>query len=233
MQRPAQIAIASLVALGCTVPVSATAAPAAVVAPADPSAAVIARMESFHARPFEADLRVEQFTKAHNVRRDESGKLTFDRPGRYRVDFQGGDAIVADNQLLTRFDAKNAGVVQAPIAAAHCPAAFAFALPAGTLDSHMRIQRYDGAMMNAVGMDVLVATPVQPHRTVAKLLLYVQPDGAVPRVLVLAPSGDRVRIDLSHLTRDASVPASFVPPQAPVAFASPSFAQSAFVAAFP
>jgi len=259
-----KIALASIAALGCSAPTAAVSAPmapmtttsAAIVAstPIQPAAVdvapqpaagdpnpapVIARVEAFSASnsPFEADVALEHFVKSHNVKKDDHGRLVFDRRGRFRLTFKSGNLLQADGGVLSVFDKANGIATQLPVAADHCPAALAFALAPGTIATHMGVQRFDGVGLNAPGLDVLLGTPRIPHPSVNKVLLYVRPTGEVPRMIVIPPNGDRLRLDFTKLASNVTPPSSLpLPASTQIVQASPTTngaTQSPWVATIP
>lgn len=193
-------------------------------------------MEDFYAprTPFEADLAIETSIASHATSRLARAKLTFAGPGRYRVDFANGDRLVAGGGLLTWVDATRGAGFQQAIGADHLPALLAFARPRAVLAASLRVQRFDGARLNAPGTDVIVGTPLRPHPAAAKILLYVRPSGEAARVVVVLPSGNRVRVDVSNVAPTAARAAAFAPPAGqPVAASAQNPAASPFVTTFP
>ena len=171
------------------------------------------RIERFYAAalPIACDVDIESFVAPHRGARQRSRMhLVFVRAGRFHATFSTGEVLIADGQRETIFDPRSQQVTTRSIAIDHCPSALAPLCGAGFLTAPLSFTAYDGAAMNAPGLDVLVGTPRRPQAGLSKLLLYANAAGEVKRMLAVDGTGARYRYDMiacTHHVTPAPAPA--------------------------
>ena len=210
--RPAQTGAASASAPPSAAKAHRGATPAASMPNPTPASALAARVDRFYAGTgaFACDVLVQRTFKIMDTKSTLQARVVFERPGRFHLAVPGGLAIV-DAQVETTWDPATGAGARAPVAADHCPVAFAFAAGPGVLSRRMELRVLPGAQLRT-HLDVLDASPRVVSPRLAKVLLYIEPTGEVTRTLAITQTGDRERFDFSNRRPARPAPALFAPP---------------------
>jgi outer membrane lipoprotein carrier protein len=168
--------------------------------PADQALAAAQKVQAFYDKTttFQSDFTQEFFVKAHNVKKQSKGKVTFAKPGKMHWVYSEpkDNRVVSDGAVLRVYEAQNKQMFEQNVDKSQYPAALAFLVGGGKLDQIFNFELFDGAAMNFPGGQVLVGTPKQPTPAYTKVLFYVDTATAqVRRVLIVDGQGNRNRFD--------------------------------------
>jgi outer membrane lipoprotein carrier protein len=171
--------------------------------PAAKAQEVALKVQAFYDKTttFSSDFDQEFFVKAHNVKKQSKGHVTFAKPGKMNWEYSDpeGNRVVSDGQTLRVYEASNKQMYEQAVDKSQYPAALAFLTGGGKLSDTFNFDVYDGKDMNFPGGLVLVGTPKQPTPAYTKVLFYV--DAAtfqVRRMLIVDGQSNRNRFDFSN-----------------------------------
>lgn len=187
---------------------------------AEKTAALVAKVQAFYdkTQTFQSDFKQEFFVKAHNLRKESTGKVTFAKPGKMDWEYANpaGNRVVSDGNVLKVYEAQNKQMFEQAVNKSQYPAALSFLTGQGNLASAFNFDLLPGASANFPGGDVLVGTPKQPTPAYTKVLFYVDSaTSQVRRVLIVDGQGNRNRFDFENPKVNVQVPPNqftFTPP---------------------
>lgn len=164
------------------------------------TADAVAKVQAFYDKTasFESEFNQEFFAKAHNVRKQSKGTVTFSKPGKMDWVYTdpAGNRVVSDGSVLKVYEAANKQMFEQPVDKSQYPAALSFLTGQGKLDAAFNFELFDGAAMSFPGGQVLVGSPKQPTAAYQKVLFYVDAQTSqVRRVLIVDGQGNRNRFD--------------------------------------
>ena len=196
--------LASLFAVAAPLFASAdVAAQQAAPLPAAQATAVAQNVQNFYDKTtsFQSDFTQEFFVKAHNVKKQSKGKVTFAKPGKMHWEYSEpkDNRVVSDGAVLRVYEAANKQMFEQNVDKSQYPAALSFLVGGGKLDTIFNFELYDGNAMAFPGGQVLVGTPKQPTPAYTKVLFYVDSaTSQVRRVLIVDGQGNRNRFDFDN-----------------------------------
>ncbi len=170
--------------------------------PAAKAQEVAAKVQAFYDRTtnFSANFEQEFFVKAHNVKKQSKGRVTFMKPGKMYWEYADpqGNRVVSDGTVLKVYEAANKQMYEQNVDKSQYPAALAFLTGNGKLTDAFTFDLYDGSQMNFPGGMVLVGTPKQATPAYTKVLFYVDAQtNQCVRVLIVDGQGNRNRFDFA------------------------------------
>ena len=202
MRRLRSLALAALFAASVPFVSGHVGAQQAQALPAAKAQEVAGKVQAFYDRTtnFASDFEQEFFVKAHNVKKQSKGRVTFMKPGKMIWEYSDpqGNRVVSDGNILKVYEAANKQMYEQPVDKSQYPAALAFLTGGGKLNDVFSFDLYEGQAMNFPGGLVLVGTPKQPTPAYTKVLFYV--DAAtfqVRRMLIVDGQGNRNRFDFA------------------------------------
>jgi outer membrane lipoprotein carrier protein len=171
--------------------------------PAAKAVEVAAKVQAFYDKTtsFSSDFDQEFFVKAHNVKKQSKGHVTFAKPGKMSWEYSDpqGNRVVSDGSILKVYVAADKQMFEQNVDKSQYPAALAFLTGGGKLGEVFSFDLYDGKAMNFPGGLVLVGTPKQPTPAYTKVLFYVDASTSqVRRMLIVDGQSNRNRFDFSN-----------------------------------
>lgn len=203
MRRLPSILLAA--ALAACLPLVATdlGAQQAQALPAAKAQEIAQKVQAFYDKTttFSSDFDQEFFVKAHNVKKQSKGRVTFAKPGKMSWEYAdpAGNRVVSDGSILKVYEASNKQMYEQNVDKSQYPAALAFLTGGGKLGDTFTFDVHDGKDMSFPGGLVLVGTPKQPTPAYTKVLFYVDSGTSqVRRVLIVDGQSNRNRFDFSN-----------------------------------
>lgn len=189
-------------------------------AKSEPSANEVAEnVQKFYdkTKNFKAGFKQRYQVKAYNKRKDSSGSVIFEKPGRMSWRYtNNGNRVVSDGKVIKVYEAENKQMYEQPMDKSQYPAALAFLVGGGNLKKSFKLRKLDAKQMQFEGGYVLEGVPKEATPAYQKILLYVDSGTyQVRRVLLLDAQGNRNRFDFVTPTVNEKVPAGefeFTPP---------------------
>jgi outer membrane lipoprotein carrier protein len=139
--------------------------------------------------------------KMHNQKKTSDGRVVFEKPGRMSFTYRqpNGNRVVSDGKVLRVYEAENQQMFEQPVDKSQYPAALAFLMGEGNLESSFDLRLLDARAMGVEGAWVLEGTPKDATPAYKKVLLYVDMGTAqVRRVLIVDAQNNRNRFDFSN-----------------------------------
>lgn len=203
MRRLPSFAFAALVAVSVPLVSDRVGAQQAQALPAAKAQEVAQKVQAFYDKTttFSSDFDQEFFVKAHNVKKQSKGHVTFAKPGKMSWEYSEpqGNRVVSDGSVLKVYEAANKQMYEQNVDKSQYPAALAFLTGGGKLGDTFTFDLYDGKDMNFPGGLVLVGSPKQPTAAYTKVLFYVDTaTSQVRRVLIVDGQSNRNRFDFSN-----------------------------------
>lgn len=202
MRRLPSLLLAALVVASLPLVSADAGAQQAQALPAAKAHEVATKVQAFYDKTtsFSSDFDQEFFVKAHNVKKQSKGHVTFAKPGKMSWEYSEpqGNRVVSDGALLKVYEASNKQMYEQNVDKSQYPAALAFLTGGGKLAEIFAFDLYEGKDMSFPGGLVLVGTPKQPTPAYTKVLFYA--DAAtfqVRRVLIVDGQSNRNRFDFS------------------------------------
>jgi outer membrane lipoprotein carrier protein len=181
-------------------------APAA-AAPATPSAkeGVDAVQKFYDAnQSYKARFTQTFFAKAHNLKKESVGSVTFKKPGKMSWTYENpkGNRVVSNGSKVWVFEATQnpPQMWEQEVDRSAYPAALSFLLGGAKLAEQFNFEIHPGEKpgLDFPGGYVLVGTPKQDNPAYKKVLFYVDRASAqVRRVMILDGQGNKNRFDFS------------------------------------
>jgi outer membrane lipoprotein carrier protein len=211
----ALVAVATLVACTSSLFVSRGEAQQALTAPQ-----VAARIQRFYDQVPVIRMRFYQtyFIKLHNRYERSAGLVTFKKPGKmfWQYDAPNRKILVSDGARIQLFEPGTGNepgqVVETAVADSELPQALSFLTGQGRLETQYAFRLVDPRTQGFVipgGGYVLELQPRRTNPNYERLLLYVDSNCMVRRVLVIGHDGNRNRFDFDHIeVNNVSVPDS-------------------------
>jgi outer membrane lipoprotein carrier protein len=164
-----------------------------------------ARVQTFYdsTKTFSAKFTQTFTIKVQNVKKESSGKVTFEKPGKmsFRYDAPNGNRVVSDGTTIRVYEKENEQMFESSVKGSQYPAALAFLLGTGKLTKDFTLRKLDEKDMKFEGGYVIEATPKEASPAYQKLLLYVDAQtNQVRRALILDAQGNRNRFDFDAPT---------------------------------
>lgn len=174
--------------------------PAPQPAGAAETAATVAKVQAFYdgTTSFFSPFKQDFWVKAHNVRKQSEGSVTFAKPGKMAFDYStpAGNRVVSDGAVLKVYEAANKQMFEQNIDKSQYPAALSFLTGTGKLTDSFTFVMYPGTAMDFPGGSVLVGSPAKPTAAYTKVLFYVDAKTShVRRALIVDAQGNRNRFD--------------------------------------
>ncbi len=199
---------------------SAQTAGTAQVLPAAQAAQVLTKVQNFYDKTtsFSSDFKQEFFVKAHSVKKQSSGHVTFAKPGKMHWEYAEpkDNRVVSDGAILKVYEAANKQMFEQNVDKSQYPAALSFLVGGGKLGTVFDFELYDGPSMGFPNGQVLIGTPKTPTPAYQKVLFYVDgPTSQIRRVLIVDGQGNRNRFDFENPHVNETVQPDkfkFVPP---------------------
>lgn len=203
MRRLTSLFFAATLALGVPLVAGDVSAQNAQALPAAQAKSVSDKVQAFYDKTtsFRSDFTQEFFVKSHNVKKQSKGTVTFAKPGKMHWQYSDpkDNRVVSDGSVLKVYEAANKQMFEQTVDKSQYPAALAFLVGGGKLDTIFDFQLYDGNAMAFPGGQVLVGTPKQPTPAYTKVLFYVDTaTSQVRRVLIVDGQGNRNRFDFAN-----------------------------------
>lgn len=187
-------------ALALAAPLAAVSIPADVEAAGPTAEEIGKRVQDFYdsTKTFSAKFKQTYTIKVQNVKKESTGKVTFEKPGKmsWRYDAPNGNRVVSDGTTIRVYEKENEQMFETPVKSSQYPAALAFLLGTGKLTKDFTLRLLSEKDMKFEGGYVLEATPKEASPAYQKVLLYVDSQtNQVRRALILDAQGNRNRFD--------------------------------------
>jgi outer membrane lipoprotein carrier protein len=194
-------------------PPSSTTPPAPTPANATDTQAMVDKTQAFYdaTTTFVTPFTQQFFVKSHNITKNSSGKVYFQKPGKMAWDYTdpAGNRVVSDGTVLKVYEAANKQMFEQNIDKSQYPAALGFLTGTGKLADAFTFLMYSGDVMGFPGGSVLVGTPKTPTAAYTKVLFYVDNGSSqIRRVLIVDAQGNRNRFDFTAPVVNTPVDAS-------------------------
>jgi len=181
---------------------------------------IAARVQTFYdqTRTFQATFRQDYTVKAYNRRKQSSGRVVFERPGKmsWTYDEPNGNRVVSNGTVLKVYEKENKQMYEQPLDKSQYPAALAFLMGKGDLRRTFDLRMLDSRRMKFEGGYVLEGTPKTPTPAYQKVLIYIDAGTAqVRRMLILDAQGNRNMFTFENPVVNMPAPAGefeFTPP---------------------
>ncbi|HKU41686.1 MAG TPA: outer membrane lipoprotein carrier protein LolA [Polyangiales bacterium] len=200
---------------------SAQNAPKPAAAPPDPARQIAATVQSFYdqTRDLSASFYQTYVNKVYDRTDRSSGKVTFKKPGRMRMDYAkpNGKIIVAGAGKITVYEPGDAPdepgqVLEQNFNETDLPQAMAFLMGTSRLAEDFDFKLLDAAREGYPAGQVLELKPRKPNPHFDRLLFYVETAanlrGLVRRLVIVDSTGNRNRFDFSQFKFNSGTPDS-------------------------
>lgn len=173
-------------------------------AAAAPTAQEIAqKVQKFYdnTKTFRAAFSQSYVIKVQNKKKESKGKVVFAKPGKmaFFYDQPNGNLVVSDGKIIKVYEKEAEQMFETQVQKSQYPAALAFLMGEGKLESDFKLKLLDSATMKFEGGYVLEGTPKTATPAYSKLLLYVDAQTSqVRRVLIVDAQGNRNRFDFTN-----------------------------------
>ena len=204
-----RLALATLLLLGSVAPMALVHAQTPPAKPAPPAASptderakeLVAKVQAFYdkAKTFQAHFDQRYKIRAYDTVKTNTGRVSFRKPGKMSWDYDNGNRVVSDGQLLHVYEKDKKQVYRQNIKKSPYPAALSFLGGNGDLGKEFSFKLLDSKKMKFPGGYVLLGTPTEPTPAYQKLLLYVDAaTSQVRRVLLIDAQQNTNRFDFDQ-----------------------------------
>jgi outer membrane lipoprotein carrier protein len=182
---------------------------------------IAGRVQTFYdaTKTFQAGFKQSYLIKSQSKRKDSSGKVAFEKPGKmsFLYDAPNGNRVTSDGKIIRVYEKDNEQMYETAVQKSQYPAALAFLMGEGKLQKDFTLKLLDASTMKFEGGYVLEATPKEATPAYQKMLLYVDSQtNQVRRVLILDAQGNRNRFDFADPVVNKTIPPdtfNFTPPK--------------------
>lgn len=192
---------------------SATAPAAPPAGPGDPAAnALAAKADAVYLPKGSLTAKFDQefFVKANNQKKQSSGTMKFQRPGKmsWAYDAPNGNRVVSDGTTITIYEADNQQYTQQPFTNSEYPGALGF-LTGDGITKHFTFTFLETAKLE--GTKVIVGAPIVANPAYEKVIFYVDEESSqIRRVVIIDVQGNRNRFDFKSIAEGAIDASEFV-----------------------
>jgi outer membrane lipoprotein carrier protein len=195
---------------------STSAVPSGSTVPAMSAADVAAKLQKTYESitVFDADFEQQYTMKTFNSKKEQSGHVVFEKPGKMRWDYSSpsNNVVVSDGKTLWSYEAKDKQARKMLVKDSQQPAALAFLTGKGDLSKEFNLAIATSLQQDFKGGYVLDATPKVATNLYTHVFFFV--DGAtfqVRRVLIVDGQDNRNRFNFLKPTVNGKVdPSKFV-----------------------
>ncbi|MGC4064513.1 MAG: outer membrane lipoprotein carrier protein LolA [Polyangiaceae bacterium] len=196
------------------------ATPATEPAASEPDADEIGRrVQAFYdkTRSFRATFEQRYLIKATGIEKKSAGEVIFEKPGKMSWRYKtNGNRVVSDGKIIRIFERDSRQMFESEMGKSPYPAALAFLVGDGKLQSSFKLRKLDARQMKFEGGWVIEAKPNEATPAYQTMILYVDSATAqVRRVLLLDAQGNRNRFDFTKPAVNTKVQSgefTFTPP---------------------
>ena len=176
----------------------------------EPSADEIGRrVQAFYDKTtsFRAAFEQKYRIKATGIEKKSSGEVVFEKPGKMSWRYKtNGNRVVSDGKIIRVYERDARQMFESEMGKSPYPAALAFLVGDGKLQTAFTLSKLDAKQMNFEGGWVLEAKPKEATPAYQTMILYVDSATAqVRRVLLLDAQGNRNRFDFAKPSVNAKV----------------------------
>ncbi len=179
-------------------PATSKPAPAPVVTEEPDAAGIAERVQAFYekTKTYKASFKQSYKIKKHGKKKDSSGSVVFEKPGKMSFTYTNGNRVVSDGKLIKVYEKDNKQMFESSMAKSQYPAALAFLVGDGDLKKSFKLRKLDAKKLNFESGYVLEGIPVEATPAYQRMLLYVdRKTSQVRRVLLIDAEGNVNRFD--------------------------------------